>query len=136
MSNFHQTIVVGHLGKDPELSYMASGDAVANLSVAVTETWTKEGEKKEHTTWYRVMAYKKLAEICGKYLRKGASVMLVGKMRCREWDKDGVKQYSWELRAETMQMLGSKPSAEAPAVATKAVPVQGGLADMEDDIPF
>jgi single-strand DNA-binding protein len=149
MANFHQTVIAGHLGRDVEMRYMPSGDAVANFSVAVTESWkSKDGEKKESTTWYRVNAFGKLAEICAQYLKKGSGVLVAGKMQSRKYEKDGVERESWELRADTMQMLGSGSgsggdSASAPAqprANSASKPAQGGgggcFADMGDDIPF
>lgn len=151
--SFHQTIVVGHLGRDPETRYLPSGDAVANFSVAVTEKWkSKEGDKKESTTWYRINAFGKLAEICGQYLAKGSQVMIVGKMQERAWqDKDGQERKSWELRAETMQILGGRPEHSTSGHETgaeRAVRKSGGAPNNrsaqgatpdafdEDDIPF
>ena len=153
MASFHQTIIVGNLGRDVETRYLPNGDPVANFPVAVTESWKdrNSGEKKEATTWYRVSAFGKLAEICDLYLKKGSSVMIVGKMNQREWEKEGVKQYSWELRADTMQMLGSRGGQRSgdgdggqgggdyrgakegsPAPKKKAP----SFDDMDDDIPF
>lgn len=141
MPNYHQTTIIGHLGKDPETRYMSNGDAVCNFSVAVTESWKDQsGDKKEQTTWYRVNAFKKLAEICGQYLKKGAPVMIVGKMQERKWqDKDGQERTSWELRAETMQMLGGKSdSEESPPKQSpkKQSNASGGFNDLDSDIPF
>ena len=150
MASFHKTIIVGNLGRDPEMRYVASGDAVCNFSVAVTESWkSKSGENKESTTWYRVNAFGKLAEICGQWLKKGTSVLVEGKMNCREWDKDGVKQYSWELKADTMKMLGSKPDGgsssndsgdsgyqESAPKQTRQAPQTNSFDDLEDSIPF
>jgi single-strand DNA-binding protein len=120
---------------------MPNGDAVCNFSVAVTESWKgKDGAKKEQTTWYRVNAFQKLAEICGQYLKKGAQVMIVGKMNERKWtDKDGVERTSWELRADTMQMFGKTEDRQddRPADKPKTPTATGsGFDDFEDDIPF
>lgn len=139
MPNYHQTTIIGHLGRDPETRYMPNGDAVCNFSVAVTESWKDQnGDKKELTTWYRVNAFKKLAEICGQYLKKGAPVMIVGKMQERKWqDKEGQERTSWELRADTMQMLGGKQESSAPKPADKqSNDSGGGFADFEGDVPF
>lgn len=143
MANYHSTTVVGHLGKDPETRYMPNGDAVCNFSVAVTESWTTNGGKKEQTTWYRVNAFKKLAEICGEYLKKGAQVMVVGKMQERKWqDKEGQERTSWELRADTMQMFGKAEGQEPrqqqhePAKQAPSSNSGGAFADFESDIPF
>lgn len=138
MASFHQTIVVGHLGRDPEVRHLPSGDPVCNFSVAVTEKYkAKDGEAKEATTWYRVNAFGRLAEICGQYLRKGSPVMVTGKMQARQYEKDGVTRESWELRADSMQMLSGKSEREEPQ-ARKPVAAQsdGGMAAMDDDIPF
>ena len=140
MASWAQTIIAGHLGRDPETRYLPSGDAVTNFSVAVTESWKKDGEKKEQTTWYRVNAFGKLAEICGQYLKKGSSVLIVGKMQQREWnDKDGNKRESWELRADTMQMLcGNREGHEQRQTGNEqSTPAPSrGFGDMDDDVPF
>ncbi len=109
MASYHKTVILGNLGRDPEMRYLPNGDAVANFSVAVTEKFkSKDGEAKESTTWYRINAFGKLAEICGQYLKKGASVLIDGKMQMRKYEKDGVERESWELRADSMQMLSGK----------------------------
>ena len=144
MSNFHQTIIVGHLGRDPEIRYMPSGDAVCNFSVAVTESWkSKDGEKKEQTTWYRCNAFSRLAEVCGEFLKKGSAVMVIGRMTTRKWEKDGVERESWELRADSMKMLGSRTdSQEAKPAQERQSPGQAGKmegkTDFDDlnEIPF
>jgi single-strand DNA-binding protein len=147
VASFHQTIIVGHLGRDPESRNLPSGDAVCNFSVAVTEKWKdKAGDTKEQTTWYRVNAFGKLAEICGQYLKKGSLVMLTGKMQARKFEKDGVERESWELKADQLQMLsgrdgaaGGGAPAQRPAAAPAARPAAapaGGFDDMDDDIPF
>ena len=148
MASYAKTIIVGNLGRDPETRHLASGDAVCNFSVAVTESWKDKnsGEKKENTTWYRVNAFGKLAEICAQYIRKGSQVMIEGKMQCREWEKEGVKQYSWELKADQMMMLGGKQDssgggqtdhgrekADGYAPAPKAAKPKD---DYDDSIPF
>jgi single-strand DNA-binding protein len=154
MASFAKTIIAGNLGRDPETRYLPAGDAVCNFSVAVTESWKdrNSGEKKESTTWYRVNAFGKLAEICAQYLKKGSQVLIEGKMQCREWEKDGVKQYSWELRAESMQMFGGKPDSSQekaggiygrsgpdrkPAQSSQGEKVPPFYDDMDDgEIPF
>jgi len=148
MASYAQTLIIGNLGKDPEVRYLPSGDPVANFSVAVTETWKDKssGEKKEETKWYRVNVFGKLADICGQYLKKGSSVMVTGRMQVRPWEKDGVKRESWELRADTMKMLDGKPEggssaprqAPEPSRAPSAAPskTSNPFDGMEDDIPF
>lgn len=104
----NKAIIVGRLGQDPEVRYTPQGNAVANFSVATTEKWkTDSGEKKERTEWHRIVAWRKLAEIIGEYLTKGALVYLEGKLQTRSWeDKDGNKKYTTEIVADTMEMLG------------------------------
>jgi single-strand DNA-binding protein len=143
MASFSQTIAVGNLGKDPETRYMNNGDPVCNFSVAVTEKFKgKDGAEREETTWFPVSTYGKLAEICGQYLKKGSSVMVVGRMKERKWtDKEGQERRSWELRADTMQMLGGKPDGQRneqkPAnSASKPEQQQQNKSFDEDDIPF
>lgn len=148
MASFQQTIIIGNLGRDPETRHLANGDAVCNFSVAVTESWKdkQSGEKKENTTWYRVNAFSKLADICGQYLKKGSQVMIAGKMGSRKWtDKDGVERESWELKADQMTMLGGKsdsqPSGQTDHGREKAdgyapAPKRAAPPPAEDDIPF
>lgn len=108
MASFHQTIVIGHLGRDPETRFLPSGDPVCNFSVAVTENWKdKSGERREKTTWYRVSMFGRIAEVAGQYLKKGSQVQIVGRMEERKWEQDGVERTSWDLRADQMTMLGS-----------------------------
>jgi single-strand DNA-binding protein len=135
---------IGRLGRDPETRYMASGDAVTNFSIAVGESWKDKdsGEKKETVEWVRCVAWRKLAEICAEYLKKGSQVYVSGKMKTREWeDKEGVKRYSTEIVVDKMQMLGGKRDGEAqagePAQKKPETKKTGGkFDDMEDDIPF
>lgn len=139
--SYHQTIIEGNVGQDPEQKYLPSGDAVTNFSVAVTDSWKdkKTGEKKEVVTWYRINTFGPLAEVCGQWLRKGSHVLIVGKMQAREWEKDGVKRTSWELKADVMRMLGSKGDAApaaAPVKAAQAQPAGHNFADMPDEIPY
>ena len=114
MASVNKVILVGNLGRDPEIRYTAAGDAIANLAVATSETWKDKntGEKKELTEWHRVVVYKKLAEICGEYLKKGASVYLEGRLKTRKWtDKENVERYTTEVECDVMQMLGGRPTA-------------------------
>ena len=152
MASVNKVILIGNLGRDPEVRYMPSGDAVANITIATTETWKdKSGEKQEQTEWHRVAMFGKTAEIAGEYLKKGSQVYIEGRLQTRKWtDKEGQERYTTEIRADRMQMLGSRsggsdrmaPSDEdaAPraAAAKKAAPQgkAGGFDDLEDDIPF
>lgn len=111
MSDLNQCNFIGRLGADPEVRYMPNGDPVANLSIAVSEKWKDKdsGEQRENTEWVRVVAFRKLAEIIGEYLKKGSQVFISGKMKTRKWtDNQGIDRYTTEIIAEQMQMLGSK----------------------------
>ena len=145
MASINKVILVGNLGADPETRYMPNGDAVANIRLATTESWKDKdsGEKKEITEWHRVVFYRKLAEIVGQYLKKGSSVYVEGRIRTRKWqDKEGQERYTTEIEANEMQMLGGKPAGDSAQSQQK--PQQrnaqgaqgGGIADMDDDIPF
>ena len=140
MASLNKVIAIGNLGRDPEMKYMPNGDAVCNFSIACTESWKKDGEKVEKTEWISCVVYRKLAEICGQYLKKGSQVYIEGKMQTRQWEKDGVKRYTTEVIVSEMKMLGSKAGgsshepAEAAPVAAKT-PMQG-VVDMDENIPF
>lgn len=110
MASVNKVIIIGNLGQDPEVKYMPSGGAVANISIATTESWKDKssGEKKEKTEWHRVVFFNRLAEIVGEYLRKGSSVYVEGQLRTRKWQKDGVDMYTTEIVAREMTMLGGK----------------------------
>jgi single-strand DNA-binding protein len=154
MASVNKVILIGNLGRDPEVRYMPSGDAVANISIATTETWKdKNGEKQEKTEWHRVAMFGKTAEIAGEYLKKGSQVYIEGRLETRKWtDKEGQERYTTEIRADRMQMLGSRsggsermapPEDEAPRAAAAPAKKAGGgaskgnsLEDLEDDIPF
>ena len=105
----NKVILIGNLGADPELKYAQSGTAVCNFSLATTEKYTdKSGEKQEETEWHRIVAWGRLAEICGEYLSRGKKVVIEGKIRTREWtDKDEKKRYTTEIIARQMVMLGA-----------------------------
>jgi single-strand DNA-binding protein len=105
----NKVILVGNLGKDPEMKYTASGAAIANITVATSESWNDKqtGEKVEKTEWHRVVAFQRLAEIMGEYLKKGSQVYIEGKIQTRKWqDQSGADRYSTEVVASQMQMLG------------------------------
>ena len=148
MASVSKAIIVGNLGKDPEVRYTASGEAMCNITVATSENWKDKatGEKKELTEWHRISFFGKLAEICGQYLKKGSQVYVEGSIRTRKWtDKDGQERYTTEIRGDEMKMLGSKsdggqrnqdsePTDYAPAPAkNKPKP---SFDDLGDDIPF
>jgi single-strand DNA-binding protein len=155
MASVNKVILIGNLGRDPEVRYMPDGGAITNISIATTESWKdKEGEKQEKTEWHRVAFFGRLAEIAGEYLKKGGQVYVEGRLQTRKWqDKDGNDKYTTEIVADRMQMLGSrgdrgetpaeraassepgekKPAPRAPA---KAGAGKGKFDDFEDDIPF
>ena len=162
MASVNKVIIVGNLGRDPEVRYMPSGDAVANIAVATTDKWKDKqtGEQKEQTEWHRVSFFGKLAEIVGQYLTKGSQIYIEGKLQTRKYtDKDGVEKFATEIRADTMQMLGSRqggdggqqgnaprqqgnaPQQRQAAPQQRQAPRQqpqanDGFSDMDDDIPF
>jgi len=142
MASVNKVIVVGNLGRDPEMRTFPSGDQVANVTVATTDKWKdkQSGEMREATEWHRIVFNGKLAEIAGKYLRKGSQVYVEGSLRTRKWtDKDGVEKYTTEIRADQMQMLGSKDSGERPAAppaAPKPSQAGSGFDDMPEEPPF
>ena len=108
----NKVILVGNLGKDPEMKYTASGAAIANITVATSESWNDKqtGEKQEKTEWHRVVFFRRLAEVVGEYLRKGSQVYIEGKLQTRKWqDQNGQDRYSTEVVANEMQMLGGRP---------------------------
>jgi single-strand DNA-binding protein len=161
MASINKVIIVGNLGKDPEMRSFPNGDQIANVSIATTDKWKDKttGEMKEATEWHRINFNGRLAEIVGQYLKKGSQVYVEGSLRTRKWtDKDGVEKFTTEIRADQMQMLGgrqgmgggsddgggsgysapkpaapaSRPAAAKPAAAKAA----SGFDDMDDDIPF
>jgi single-strand DNA-binding protein len=106
MSGVNKVILVGRLGQDPEVKTVGDSQ-VANFSVATSEKWTKDGETKEKTEWHRIVVWGKLASLCGQYLAKGREVYVEGKLQTRSWDKDGTTMYTTEIKADTVQFLGS-----------------------------
>jgi single-strand DNA-binding protein len=146
MASVNKVIIVGNLGRDPEVRTFPSGDRVANVTIATTDKWKdkQSGEMKEATEWHRVNFFGRLAEIAGEYLRKGSQVYIEGQLRTRKYtDKDGVERQVTEIRADSLQMLGgraegdrdSKAPARAPASAASKSS-GGGFDDMDDDIPW
>lgn len=148
----NKVILVGNLGKDPEVRYSPNGQAVANCTIATSESWKDKtsGEKQERTEWHRVVFFGRLAEIAGEYLKKGAQIYVEGRLQTRKWqDKEGKERYTTEIVANEMQMLGSRggagmpsePAHEPAGAYESAVPARssGGKssgADFDDDIPF
>lgn len=139
MASVNKVILIGNLGADPELRYTAGGMAVARFNIATKESWTKDGNKEERTEWHRIVAWGRLAEICGEYLAKGRQVYIEGRIQTRSWeDKEGNKRYTTEIVAQTMQMLGPAgdrpvPDRDFPGGGPKG---ESGGGFPEDDIPF
>ncbi|MCX7168942.1 MAG: single-stranded DNA-binding protein [Proteobacteria bacterium] len=156
MASVNKVILIGNLGKDPDVRYMPSGEAVTNITLATTESWKDKtsGEKKEATEWHRVVFFRKLAEIAGQYLKKGSQVYIEGALKTRKWtDKEGQERYTTEIVADEMRMLGSRQgsgqpdesgrdrspptSGTVPGPSAAPAPAAGsGFNDFEDDIPF
>jgi single-strand DNA-binding protein len=108
----NKVILIGNLGQDPEVRYTQSNTAIANISIATSETWKDKqtGENREQTEWHRCVAYRRLAEICGEYLKKGSKVYVEGRLQTRKWqDKDGVERYTTEIVINDLQMLDGRP---------------------------
>lgn len=160
MSSVNKVILVGHLGRDPEMRTFPNGDQIANVTIATSEKWKdkQSGEPREHTEWHRLLFNGKLAEIAGKWLRKGSLIYIEGSLRTRKWEQDGQTRYATEIRVDNMQMLGGKPNDggrnesaaqsqasrrqdSAPPATTQGTLKPGagggsGFDDLDDDIPF
>ena len=150
----NKVILIGHLGKDPEVRYMPSGEAVANVTLATSETWKdKSGEKQEKTEWHNIVFYKRLAEIAGEYLKKGSQIYVEGRITTEKWQtKEGQDRYTTKIVANEMKMLDkkssggsfevveNKPAAGASGGAASAKPApaaaKGSFDNFDDDIPF
>lgn len=155
----NKVILIGTLGRDPELRYMPNGNPVASIALATDESYTDKttGQKVEQTEWHRITAYGKLGEVCAQYLKKGSKAYFEGKLRTREWEKDGVKRYTTEIIASDLTMMSQggagqqqsgptqshssvphgQPQSQngQPAPAAPA-PAMNGFDDFDDDIPF
>lgn len=140
----NKVILVGHLGQDPEVKYMPSGGAVANVSVATSDQWKdkQSGEMKDRTEWHRVVFFNRTAEVVGEYLKKGSQVYIEGRLQTRKWqNKDGQDMYTTEIVANDMQMLGGKGSAPEQGQQQQSYKQPQQKApmpadDFDDDIPF
>ncbi|QGM80266.1 single-stranded DNA-binding protein [Otariodibacter oris] len=111
MASVNKVIIVGNLGNDPDMRTMPNGDAVANISVATTESWTDKntGERRENTEWHRIVFFRRQAEVVGQYLRKGSQVYVEGRLRTRKWqDQNGQDRYTTEIQGDVLQMLGGR----------------------------
>ena len=135
----NKVILIGRLGADPELKYMPSGDPVANFNLATNESYRdKEGNLQEKTEWHRIVAFRRLAEICGEYLKKGRQVYIEGRIQSRTWeDKNGVKRSTTEIVANAMQMLGKKEEIEEGMTDKPSQDEDSQKLESEDnDLPF
>ena len=162
MASVNKVILVGNLGRDPEVRYMPNGEAVCNFSIATTDSWKdKSGQKQEKTEWHNIVMYRRLAEIAGEYLKKGRPVYIEGRLQTRKWQtKEGQDRYTTEIIAESMQMLGGRDSGGGSSGSTSNAQNQSqsqghdefnqapqrtsgapqaaatNFDDFEDDIPF
>jgi single-strand DNA-binding protein len=161
MASVNKVIIVGNLGKDPEVRYMPSGAAICNITVATSRQWKDKtsGDRQEETEWHRISLFDRLAEVAGEYLKKGRPVYIEGRLKTRKYtDKDGVEKYTTEIVASDMQLLGgreggggsggsedmgspapaprSAPAPRAPAAGKPAAKSSTGFDEMDDDIPF
>ena len=139
MSGVNKVIILGNVGKDPETRVTQGGDGVTNISVACTEKYKdKQGEQKEVTEWVNVVFFGKLAEIAGKYIKKGSQVYVEGKLKTEKYsDKNGVEKYSTKVIASSMQLVGGKPSADNQGAGAVVKNSGAGAGDIpDDDIPF
>lgn len=154
----NKVILVGNLGNDPEIRYMPNGNAVANVSLATSDSWKDKatGEQQEKTEWHRVVFFNRLAEIVEQYVKKGAKLYVEGRLQTRSWEQDGVKRYSTEIVASEMQMLDGRGGAmgsgtgdnpfgqqqvpsqrpQQAAAAPQAQPAPTNFDNFDDDIPF
>lgn len=130
MASVNKVILMGNLGRDPEVRYMPNGEAVANFSIATTENWKdKSGVRQEKTEWHNIVMYRRLAEIAGEYLKKGRPVYIEGRLQTRKWEKDGVTRYSTEIVADQMQMLGTGREGGSTAYEGGDMDQGGGMDD-------
>jgi single-strand DNA-binding protein len=139
MSGINKAIIVGNLGRDPEMRYTPSGVPVATFSVATSDEWKDKetGSKQERTEWHRIVAWRGLAEVCGKYLRKGSQVYIEGRIQTRSWeDKEGMQRYTTEIVAQNMQMLGSPARQERTQDSAGSYRNDEPPSMPDDDIPF
>ncbi len=132
MGGLNKAMIIGRLGRDPEMRYTTDGVAIANFSIATSEDW------KEKPEWHRLVAFRRLAEICGEYLTKGKQVYIEGRLQTRSWEKDGVTRYSTEIIADKMQFLDTKSDSGSQGGASSDTSTYDNYinAKPDDDIPF
>ena len=138
MASLNKAMLIGNLGKDPEIKYTPEGLAIAKFSIATKEQWKdKDGKKQDKTEWHNIVTFGKLAEICGEYLVKGKQVYIEGRIQTRSWDdKDGNKKYMTEIVANTMQMLSKADASLKGATVTDENAVVSEPPHMDEDVPF
>lgn len=147
MAGVNKVILVGRLGRDPEVRYTPDGTAVANFSIATSEEWRDKnsGDKKERTEWHRIVAWRRLGEICGQYLTKGREVYVEGKLQTRSYEQDGTTKYMTEIIASTVQFLGGRDDSgggggrgqvQNNQMTDPGYPEPPNMDTREDDIPF
>lgn len=135
MSSLNKAMLIGRLGRDPEVRFTSSGQAVANFSMATDESYKdSSGEKVQKTEWHRIVLWGKLAEVAQQYLKKGSLVYIEGKLQTREWEKDGEKKYQTEVVGFSLQMLSGKPEEKSEAKPSTKSPKPRAISD--EDIPF
>lgn len=140
----NKVILIGNLGRDPEVRYMPNGQAVANVTIATSEAWKDKntGEQQERTEWHRVVFFRRLAEIAGEYLKKGSKVYIEGRLQTDKYDKDGQTHYTTKIIADQMQMLDAKggsnnySSSPSSDMGMTSEPQMAAAGDFDDDIPF
>ena len=139
MASVNKVLLIGNLGRDPEVRHTTGGSAVANFTMATTDHWSDAatGEKKERTEWHRIVVWGKQAEIAGEYLRKGRQVYVEGSLQTREWtDKEGTKRYTTEVLARRVQLIGGSRGQTSESPSLEEPPADSEPEAPEDDIPF
>lgn len=138
MSGVNKVILVGRLGKDPEVRHLENGATVANFSMATSETYKdrQTGERREQTEWHNVVLWRGLAEVAEKYVKKGDMIYVEGKLKTRSWEKDGVTRYTTEVVGDNMTMLGGRGDNSATGSDYQAPSIQDAPSDATDDLPF
>ena len=133
-----KVILIGRVGKDPELRYLGNGDPVVSLSLATSKNYKdKSGEKKEKTSWHKVVFFRSLASIVAEYVKSGKQLYIEGEIDYKKYtDKEGIERYTTDIIADKMQMLGGKPGNAQPSERTKTETQSVGFEDMDSDIPF
>ena len=139
MAGVNKVILVGRLGKEPEVRYTPGGVTVANFTIATSDEWRDKdsGEMQERTEWHRIVAWRRLGEICGEYLHKGSQVYIEGRLQTRSWDdREGNKRYTTEIIAQNMQMLGPSTKKGKAESSDERYPDEEPISIPDDDIPF